>query len=132
MTFRVSLQRLLAEPLSDEQLLVSVRDELRRLERPSPPLSEPQIRDVRASLRRFSTSTEVIRFCDKHKITLPHNEFWYLCNLDERFAVINGLENSRGIPRISNGVEVWIERPDRTLFKGHRAWLRYDKRKPSS
>lgn len=46
-----------------------------------------------------------------------------------RTGYIQGLEaETRGYPRITNGIDVWIERHDGTLFKGHRQWLVWDKR----
>jgi hypothetical protein len=88
-------------------------------------------RDIRTCFSGLGTRQAVIDFCALHHITLPKNEYWYCINANGRTAWIEGLEASKrahGIPRITNGVVVWMELADGTLFLGHRDWLKYDRR----
>lgn len=77
----------------------------------------------------FGQSVQVVEFANKHKILLNPKEMWWMLEQGMRTGYIHGLENSRGIPKITNGIDVWIERADGTIFKGHRDWLKWD-RKP--
>ena len=97
------------------------------------PLSE----DAMRRFRRFANDQKVTDFCLKHKLQLPHGSFWWYLS-DERPGHVWGLEArsdaalaSRGIARLTDGIQIWIERPDGSLFLGHRQWWRKD-RKPSS
>lgn len=88
-------------------------------------------RDIRTCFVNLGIGQAVVDFCNKHKLTLPKNEYWYCINGQGRTATIQGLEKSvkaHGIPRITNGVVVWMELGDGTLFLGHRDWLKYDRR----
>jgi len=95
-------------------------------------VSEPQRRDMLKDLARFQSDQTVVDWANEHKILLDKGVFWWWLNPDEKTAKINGLDNSQGIPRITNGIDVWIERGDGSVFKGHRDWLKYDRRKATN
>jgi hypothetical protein len=97
--------------------------------------ADDQNTDFLKSMRRFANCQRVVDFCEKHKLVLPHGEFWWWLSTD-RPGHLQGFQTDadghtvRGIARITNGIELWIERDNATLFKCHREWWRYD-RKPS-
>lgn len=91
-------------------------------------LSEIQRRDLISSLSRFNSDQKAIDWAHEHKITLGKGVFWWWLNPDNRTGKIVGLDNSAGYPRITNGIDVWIERFDGSIFLGHRDWLKYDRR----
>ena len=83
---------------------------------------------IRKELKQFQISQKVVDFAHKHKIILRKGDhYWWLS--DDRTGYIQGLEDqTRGWPRITNGIDVWIELPDGEVFMGHRDWLKYDRR----
>lgn len=89
---------------------------------------QPSRRDLVAELSRFASDQKAIEWAHQQKITLAKGQFWWWLNPDNRTGKIVGLENSAGYPRITNGIDVWIERFDGSIFLGHRDWLKYDKR----
>ena len=77
----------------------------------------------------------VIDWVHSKGITLPQNQVWWWCNPDNRTGRIVGFDGnplhpdqSFGIPRITNGIDVYIERMDGTLFLGHKDWLKLDRK----
>jgi len=97
-------------------------------------------RDIRREFSRFQTDQEAINWAHYKKITLPKGQFWWWFNPECRTGRIVGfdietqvettkiVDRSFGIPRITNGIDVWIERFDGTIFLGHRDWLIMDRR----
>lgn len=119
----------------------------------SPPIAELSLdcpeADIRREYNRFGTGVSgqrVIEWAHSHGITLPKEQHWWF--IRERQAeyakgtakesdllenvpttgYIHGVPNSNGYPRITNGIDVYIERFDGSLFLGHRDWLRWDRR----
>ncbi len=88
--------------------------------------------DCFRNFRRFANSQQVVDFCHKHKLTLAHNSFWWWLSSDQpghlTGIVANGDEVIRGIPRITDGIQMWVERPDGQLSLVHREWWRKDKK----
>lgn len=96
-------------------------------------VQQPKVteRDIRTCFVNLGINQAVVDFCNKHRIILPKNEYWYCINGQGRTAWIQGLEASKrahGIPRITNGIVVWMELGNGELFLGHRDWLKYDRR----
>jgi hypothetical protein len=77
---------------------------------------------------QFGSDQAALDWAHRNKISLSKGPWWWL-NPDNRTGNIIGLEGSHGIPRITNGIDVWIERGDGSTFLGHRDWLKYDRRK---
>jgi len=91
--------------------------------------AEAAQRDILKELSRFTSDQKVVDWAHAQRITLPRGQFWWWLNPDNRTAFIKGVPNSNGIPRITNGIDVYIERADGTLMLGHHDWLKYN-RKP--
>lgn len=90
--------------------------------------------DALRSFRRFANNQRVTDFCLKHNLQLKHGSFWWYLS-DERPGHVWGLEArsdeamaSRGIARLTDGIQLWIERADGSLFLGHREWWRKDRK----
>lgn len=103
--------------------------------------------DIRKEYNRFGTGVSgqrVVEWAHKHNIILPQGQHWWfirerqaeytkgeaknsdLLQNPPRTGCIQGIPNSEGIPRITNGIDVYIERPDGTLLLGHRDNLKWD------
>src|SRR5690349_3696963 len=121
-------KRLELENAQLRKLVVALREQRKTTTVEPPKVAE---RDIRSCFAKLGTNQAVVDFCNKHHIILPKNEYWYCINSKERTATIIGLETSikaHGIPRITNGVVVWMELGNGELFLGHRDWLKYDRR----
>lgn len=77
--------------------------------------------------KEYARTTSVILFCDRHRITLSNKEHWYPV-LRQLPGHVNALDtpNLRGVPRITNGVMMYIERSDEQVVMVHREWFVYD------
>ncbi len=130
---------LLGDPLSDRQFVDWLATYAARGQKIlNPPQlgfkDESQRRSVLSDIGQFHSSQAVVDWAHSKHLTLPHNQNWWWCNPDNRTGRILGFDGnpehpdqSFGIPRITNGIDVWIERMDGTLFKGHRDWLKLDR-----
>jgi hypothetical protein len=121
-------KRLESENSQLRKLVASLRENRKTTTVEPPKVAE---RDIRQCFTRMGTAQAVVDFCNKHNITLPKDEYWYCINANGRTARIQGLESSvkaHGIPRITNGIVVWMELGNGELFLGHRDWLKYDRR----
>ena len=97
--------------------------------------TDDQQRTARINWAEFTRDTNVIEFCEKHQIILAKGRQWYWCTKQTRadgtprWGAIIGLEKgTRGVARITNGVDVWIEREDGSLFLGHQDWFKGERR----
>lgn len=74
----------------------------------------------------WCSGQNVVDFCEAHKLVLDkHNYWWWLAT--QPIGHIRGLDKSQGKAVITNGIDVWIERADGSLFKGHLDWFIKDK-----
>lgn len=113
----------------DAQIIAATVQSLNRLASSNSVARKPKATKVIKEIHGFGVQQRVVDWCHKHKITLPKKElWWWLDKGDTNTGYIKGLLMSRGYPRITNGIDVWIERPDGTLFKGHKDWLKWDRR----
>jgi hypothetical protein len=100
-------------------------------------LSDIQRRDLLSDLSRFQSDQKVVDWAHSKSIVLSKGVFWWWCGREpNRVAHINGLGESNGatlegFPRITNGIDVWMERPDGTVFLGHRDSLVWHRLPPS-
>src|ERR1035438_9505300 len=84
--------------------------------------------------KEFTRDQRVVDFCHAHKLTLGRKRQWYWCSNQEnkdgtpKWGQVNGLPTTRGIPRITNGVDVWIELASGELFLGHQDWWQGERR----
>jgi hypothetical protein len=99
----------------------------------NPPASPTvETRDAIQHFRRFASDQRAIDWAHQQKITLAKGICWWWIGRDDRQAHINGLEADDGatlvgFPRITNGIDVWMERADGTIFLGHRDSLVWHK-----
>jgi len=91
--------------------------------------SEPSCSPAGASHEEqtWASSQAVVDWCHKQQLTLDKHSYWWTLP-SEPTGHIRGLDNSHGTARITNGIDVWIERADGSLFKGHLAWFIKDKK----
>jgi len=90
---------------------------------------EAQRRDLLADLSRFQSDQLCIDWAHKHKLVLRDGVFYWWLNPENRVATLHALEGTtRGIPRITNGIDVWLELPDGRPFLGHRDNLKWERR----
>ena len=84
--------------------------------------------------KEFTRDQRVVDFAHAHKLTLGRKRQWYWCSNQEnkdgspRWGNIVGLPTTHGIPRITNGVDVWIELTSGELFLGHQDWWQGERR----
>jgi hypothetical protein len=72
-------------------------------------------------------TTAVVTFMARHRLTLPHREDWYIIHpMRQRPGQVNALGNLRGIPRITNGIMLYIEKASGEVVEVHRDWFVYD------
>jgi hypothetical protein len=91
------------------------------------PLNETQEDTVKRQWAEFTRDTQVIEFCERKKLLPSKGRMWFWVT-EQREGEIIGLPTCRGTPRITNGVEVWIEKSDGSLFLGHQDWFQGDSR----
>lgn len=73
------------------------------------------------------TITSLHHFHSIHpNVTLPRHQHWWPV-INQRIGEVNALANLRGFPRITNGIEVYIETEVGDLLLVHREWFVYDK-----
>jgi len=95
--------------------------------------TQKQVDDSVKAWREFTNDQRVVEFCEQKKLTLHKGRQWYWCTNQRRpdgslkYGAIIGLEHKRGVPRITNGVDVWIELEDGEMFLGHRDWWKGEK-----
>lgn len=128
--FQAKVRRELAEPMDAREFC----QELQRYAKQGQVLLAPAVAEVfdemtqRRDEQAFSNPQMVVEWCHKHKVVLKAKMSHWFMNLEKKVGYINGLEKeSVGIPRVTNGIDVWIERADGTIFVGHRDWLIYYK-----
>jgi len=86
--------------------------------------------------QEFTNDQRVVDFCEQQRLTLAKGRLWWWCANQRRkdgtprYGEIRALPGSRGVCRISNGVDVWIEKEDGTLYLGHVAWFKGDRTMP--
>ena len=98
-------------------------------------------RDMLKAFGGFKNAQRVVDWCHEKKITLPHNQHWWFLGNQEpgnpkcRTARIEGFDGNNshpdatvGHPRITNGIDVYIERADGSTLLGHRDWLIWQRR----
>jgi len=91
--------------------------------------TEAQRRDLLADLSRFQSDQACVEWANTHGVLLHDKTFYWWLNPEGRIAKIVGIEDTtRGIPRITNGIDVWMELHDGRIFKGHRDNLVYERR----
>ena len=73
-------------------------------------------------------SFEVVNFFNKKRINPRDLPNWRMTK--EQTGEIEGLPGSRGTLIITNGVMCYIELANGTLFHGHLAWFKPDKKEP--
>ena len=84
--------------------------------------------------KEFSRDQRVVDFAHAHKLTLGRKRQWFWCSNQAYkdgsplWGNIVGLPTTHGIPRITNGVDVWIELPSGELFLGHQDWWQGERR----
>ncbi len=84
---------------------------------------------AKASLKQWSKDCRVIDWCHQHHVLLTKNSKkfpWRWIDSDEIPGMINGFPTCRGIPRITNGILVYLERGDGSTFLGHMDWFMPD------
>jgi hypothetical protein len=72
-------------------------------------------------------TTAVATFMARHRLTLPYRENWYIIHpMRQKVGQVNALNNLRGIPRITNGIMLYIEKASGEVVEVHRDWFVYD------
>ncbi len=108
--------------------LIKVASEANRMLRKdeaSQLLNQTQQEQANRDWTNFTSSQGVVDFCQAKNLTLPHKQGWWMVP-KQPFGTISGLEKSTkatGHARITNGIDIWLECADGTLFKGHRDWF---------
>lgn len=126
------IQHLLNEPHDDKEFVEWMKSYVVRaqevLHPTSATITEEQRKTILRNMKQFQLDQRVVDWSAKNKVLLAHNEYWWWLNDDERPAHFHGLPETRGIPRITNGIDVWSELFSGKLFKGHRDNLVYERR----
>jgi|ERR1043165_4725375 hypothetical protein len=99
-----------------------------------------QVADANRSNKQFTLDQRVVDFCHSKKIVLNPKEQWYWCRDQHHkdgspaYGHITGIEarngepRLRGVARITDGVLIWVEREDGTMFQGHRDWFKVERK----
>lgn len=101
---------------------------------PAKSLTEDQAACAARQWKEFTNDQRVVDFCEAKRLTLTRGRQWYWCSKQTnkdgtpRLGEVIGLPGSRGTPRITDGVNVWIELLDGTMFLGHQDWFKGDRR----
>jgi hypothetical protein len=111
-----------ATPGELHTMLGIMQRELMALMHPHRDPSYAEHQDATRALRQFTNDQRVVDFCHQHSLTLSGERQWYWVTKQTAGAV-NGLPGTNGIPRLYNGVDVWIELvPSGKMFLGHIDW----------
>lgn len=90
------------------------------------PLENKQLdetKESRMALLQWAKDTRVIDFVNQKHIMLNRKTVWRWIDADEIPGMIWALPTLRGIPRITDGMIVYCEKPDGTVFQGHLDWF---------
>lgn len=85
------------------------------------------LRNQQASLdwKQYASDSAMIAWCEAHDCSLPGKRTWVWMR-DQRMGEIIGIPGSRGIPRITDGIQCIIELEGGGIFIGHRNWFEAD------
>ena len=75
----------------------------------------------------YASSTKVVEWANTFGVLLDKESYWWYLP-EEPTGNIGGVPNSYGIGRITNGVMLWVERPNQKPLLGHLAHWRKDPR----
>ena len=68
-------------------------------------------------LREYVSSCGVIKFANQYGLVLGRKEHWRMTKPYN--GEIQGIPTSRGVLKITNGIDCYIEQPDGRVFFGH-------------
>lgn len=104
-----------------ESLEFAIREAYEVLHKPPP--KDADNTDARYAQVQWAKDCRIVDWCHKHHILLRGKHPWRWIDSDEVGGMIWALPTLRGIPRVTNGILVYCERPDGTVFQGHMDWF---------
>lgn len=85
------------------------------------PINDIQRETIEREDRVFLVGTLCIQWMEKQKIVLPPGRWEWV--LRGKHGSFNGIPNSNGVARISNGILLVVENEVGNIFMGHRDWF---------